>query len=174
MIPMIGYKYNDGGRAAAGYKGSTGDCLVRAIAIVTELPYKEVYKFVADTMGEYGFTRSGNAYTARKGRKPGYRKVYGKTVQDNILKRLGFVKVKLPKGPRPSYTTAYETYGDCLVTTMKHISAIKDGHLQDTGDIRTYNFTREIWEDVGGGMRKQTFRKLAGERKAMSVWVLAN
>jgi hypothetical protein len=34
---------NDGGRAAAGFKGRTGDCACRAIAIATGKPYREVY-----------------------------------------------------------------------------------------------------------------------------------
>ena len=34
---------NDGGRAAAGYKGKAGDCVVRSIAIVTKLPYQKIY-----------------------------------------------------------------------------------------------------------------------------------
>ena len=34
---------NDGGRAAAGYKGQAGDCVVRSIAIVTGTPYQKVY-----------------------------------------------------------------------------------------------------------------------------------
>jgi hypothetical protein len=34
---------DDGGRHAAGFKGATGDCVVRAIAIAGELPYAEVY-----------------------------------------------------------------------------------------------------------------------------------
>ena len=34
---------NDGGRFAAGYKGKTGDCVVRSIAIVTGLSYQKVY-----------------------------------------------------------------------------------------------------------------------------------
>ena len=37
------FKYNDGGRAAAGYQGAAGDCVTRSIAIVTGLPYEEVY-----------------------------------------------------------------------------------------------------------------------------------
>jgi hypothetical protein len=37
------FVYNDGGRAAAGFKGSTGDCVTRAIAIATGKPYAEVY-----------------------------------------------------------------------------------------------------------------------------------
>jgi hypothetical protein len=40
---MTKYQYNDGGRREAGYKGFTGDCVARAIAIATEIPYKEVY-----------------------------------------------------------------------------------------------------------------------------------
>lgn len=35
--------YDDGGRAAAGFKGDTGDCVCRSIAIATGKPYKEVY-----------------------------------------------------------------------------------------------------------------------------------
>ena len=34
---------NDGGRAAAGYRGQAGDCVVRSIAIVTGLPYQKIY-----------------------------------------------------------------------------------------------------------------------------------
>ena len=36
-------KIDDGGRAAAGYKGHAGDCVVRSIAIVTKLPYQQIY-----------------------------------------------------------------------------------------------------------------------------------
>ena len=42
------WQYNDGGRAAAGYKGQTGDCVTRAIAIATERPYREVYDALFD------------------------------------------------------------------------------------------------------------------------------
>src|SRR5690242_13114589 len=37
------FQYNDGGRAAAGYTGTTGDCVCRAIAIAERLPYDNVY-----------------------------------------------------------------------------------------------------------------------------------
>ena len=37
------FVYDDGGRAAAGYKGDTRDCVTRAIAIATERPYQEIY-----------------------------------------------------------------------------------------------------------------------------------
>ena len=35
--------FHDGGRAAAGYKGMTGDCVTRSIAIATGKTYLEVY-----------------------------------------------------------------------------------------------------------------------------------
>lgn len=39
------FVYDDGGRAAAGFKGvAAGDCVCRAIAIATGDPYQEVYE----------------------------------------------------------------------------------------------------------------------------------
>lgn len=40
---MYKFVYDDGGRFAAGYKGTCGDCGTRAAAIALQLPYKEVY-----------------------------------------------------------------------------------------------------------------------------------
>ena len=37
------FVYDDGGRAAAGLNGITGDCACRAIAIATGKPYREVH-----------------------------------------------------------------------------------------------------------------------------------
>jgi len=43
---MKRWVYDDGGRAAAGFKGKTGDCVTRAIAIALEKPYAEVYESI--------------------------------------------------------------------------------------------------------------------------------
>ncbi len=40
------YQFNDGGRKNAGFKGTTGDCGVRAIAIATDADYRTVYESV--------------------------------------------------------------------------------------------------------------------------------
>jgi hypothetical protein len=45
---MIDYTYDDGGRAAAGYKGHTGDCITRAFAIAAQRDYQEVYDLVIE------------------------------------------------------------------------------------------------------------------------------
>lgn len=39
----IMWVYDDGGRAAAGYSGTAGDCATRAVAIASGLPYQEIY-----------------------------------------------------------------------------------------------------------------------------------
>lgn len=38
------FLWNDGGRSASGFVGSTGDCVTRAIAIATGIAYRDVYK----------------------------------------------------------------------------------------------------------------------------------
>ena len=43
---MIDFVHDDGGRAEAGFKGTANDCGVRALAIATGRPYKEVYDLV--------------------------------------------------------------------------------------------------------------------------------
>jgi hypothetical protein len=58
--PTPVFVYNDGGRKAAGYKGSAGDCVCRAIAIAAQLPYQQVYDRLAE----------GNA-TQRKSKRTG-------------------------------------------------------------------------------------------------------
>jgi hypothetical protein len=40
---MIPFEQDDGGRAAAGFRGTTGDCVTRAIAIAAQRDYREVY-----------------------------------------------------------------------------------------------------------------------------------
>jgi hypothetical protein len=44
---MGNFIHNDGGRAAAGFKGTAGDCVTRAIAIAAGLDYQYVYDAMA-------------------------------------------------------------------------------------------------------------------------------
>lgn len=41
---MLTFQYNDGGRAAAGYRGRVRDCATRAIAIATGSCYEDIYR----------------------------------------------------------------------------------------------------------------------------------
>lgn len=40
---MAAWVYNDGGRSEAGFRGTAGDCVTRAVAIASGRPYREVY-----------------------------------------------------------------------------------------------------------------------------------
>lgn len=48
-MTRLPFVYDDGGRSAAGFKGTTSDCVTRAIAIASGLPYREVYDALGAT-----------------------------------------------------------------------------------------------------------------------------
>ena len=154
---MIGYVYDDGGRLEAGFKGIAGDCVARALAVFTGESYEQVYRDLAAANKTAGKSRS-----ARNGLR--------KDVYEPVYLKYGLVKVRLPKGPRPTYTEAYGQHGDCIVSTAKHIAAIVDGELRDTFDGRTYE-----WGDTVAYRNGVTTIEPGGtrERKAQGVWVLA-
>lgn len=47
MTAGTAWRYDDGGRSAAGFSGEAGDCVTRAIAIATGVPYADVYNALA-------------------------------------------------------------------------------------------------------------------------------
>lgn len=58
--------FDDGGRAAAGFKGDTRDCVTRAIAIAAELPYQEAYDAI-NAKAKTEARRDGRRSSARGG-----------------------------------------------------------------------------------------------------------
>src|SRR3990167_322535 len=123
------FQFNDGGREQAGYKGKSGDCVVRAIAIVTEKPYQEVYDEInlqKDSMKQTKRIRGSNS---RNGVKP--------RVYQEYLKKLGYkwiptiligqgCKVHLKDGELPM--------GRFIVRLSKHLTSVIDGVIHDTFD----------------------------------------
>ena len=66
------WQLNDGGRAEAGFRGDTGDCVVRAIAIGAHMDYRTVYdelgarqrRYLATTRSKrHKYTKTGRART---------------------------------------------------------------------------------------------------------------
>ena len=156
---MIGYRYDDGGRAAAGFKGHTGDCVVRAIAILTGIPYLDVYRRMAAAMKQAGYSASGDGYRQRprEALKP---RLPVRKIQNFVKTSYGLRRVNLGLGSRPTYTETWRLHGDCLAGTAKHISAIVDHTLRDTFDSRVYDGR------LYGGTASD-------ERKAQSIWLPA-
>ena len=145
---MIGYEYNDGGRAAAGYRGSDDDCVIRAIAIhmgATADAYKTIRAAMLQECKNAGIAR-GIGTKRGEGRKQ-------RRAIEALYARYGFRKVALGRGARPTWTEAYEQYGNCIVSTTKHVAAIQNGAVRDTFDGRVHHYN-----------------DIPTERKAMTIY----
>ncbi len=127
------FNYNDGGRSASGYKGHAGDCVCRAICIITGKPYKEVYEVLA----------TGNA-TQRKGKR-GSSKDGIKTAARGIntkrkwfadyMTSLGFVwtpTMLIGQGCKVHLCADELPKGKLIAKVSKHFTAIIDGVINDT------------------------------------------
>lgn len=124
---MIGFIRNDGGRAAAGFKGSTSDCVTRAIAIASGRDYKEVYEAIRKIQKSDNGKRGGGS--PRNG-------VHRQHYEPYILS-LGFVWVPLMK--IGSGTTVHVRAdelppGRLILSLSRHMAAVIDGVLHDTFD----------------------------------------
>src|SRR3972149_6736379 len=120
------YNYNDGGRANAGYKGTTGDCVVRAIAIATEIPYQEVYDAI-NTLAKH----------ERRKRKSNARNGVHRRTYEKYLRLLGWEwkpTMKIGSGCKV-HLIAYELpAGRIICRLSKHMVAVIDGVVNDISD----------------------------------------
>jgi len=125
---------NDGGRKEAGYKGSTGDCVCRSIAIITGKPYQDVYdalNLLAET------ERTGK----RKKKKSNSRNGVYRITYDRYLKSLGYkwiATMKIGSGCKVHLRPEELPKGRLVVRVSEHITAVIDGVLHDV-----YDCTRE-------------------------------
>lgn len=123
----------DGGRAAAGFKGSAGDCVARAVAIASGRPYAEVYARLAAGMGSQrqGKRRRKSGASARNGVSvrrqwfKGYMRELGAEWTPTMQIGSG-CKVHLTDGELPM--------GRLVVSVSKHYTAVIDGVIHDTHD----------------------------------------
>lgn len=122
------FVFDDGGRAEAGYKGLTRDCVCRAIAIATEKPYKEVYDLI-------------NAYALkeRKGRhaKSSARTGVRITTIRRIMADLGWKwtpTMQIGSGCKTHLCAEELPAGRLVVSVSGHETAVIDGVLHDTYD----------------------------------------
>ena len=83
-------KINDGGRAAAGYKGQAGDCVVRSIAIATRMPYQMVYDDLFRANHEFRNTSKTKLARSLKERHDSPRSGTHRVVLKKYLEKLGW------------------------------------------------------------------------------------
>lgn len=122
--------YNDGGRAAAGYKGKTGDCVCRSIAIATGKPYQEVY----DALNELGkLERTGKRKRGKSSSRTG---VYKQTIR-KYMKSIGWEwtpTMKFGQGCKVHLRADELPKGRLVVNVSRHTTAVIDGIVHDTHD----------------------------------------
>ena len=120
------FVYNDGGRAAAGYKGRAGDCVVRAIAIATQKPYHEVYDAI-NALALEERTRRGRRSSARGG--------VGRTTYERyLMQQLGWEWIptmQVGSGCRVHLRAEELPRGRLVVRLSRHLAAVIDGVIQD-------------------------------------------
>ena len=127
---MIIFNYNDGGRNASGYKGLTGDCVVRAIAIVTGKPYQEVYDAL-NLLGES--ERTGK----RKKTKSNSRTGVFRVTYEKYLKSLGYQwtpTMHIGTGCTVHLRQDQLPKGRLIVSVSRHVTTMIDGVIYDTYD----------------------------------------
>ena len=124
------FQFNDGGRKAAGYRGKTGDCVVRSVAIATGLPYQQVYDLVNQSgANERPSKRKRGQSSARTG-------VYKDTTR-RLLESLGWrwtPTMQIGSGCTVHLRSDELPSGRLVVSVSKHLTAVIDGVVHDTHD----------------------------------------
>lgn len=131
------YVKDDGGRAAAGYRGSTRDCVCRAIAIAAEKPYQEVYEALTWNQQEYAERHRGRVARAIKSGKRTARTGVFREAYQPYLESLGFTWVptmQIGQGCKVHLRGDELPRGRLVVAVSRHLCAVIDGVLHDTYD----------------------------------------
>ena len=129
---------NDGGRAASGRKGSTGDCVARSIAIASGRPYSEVYDALALINAKMPRTKRRMVRGKHLGQVTASHGIFTQSkLFKDYMKSLGFVwtptmfigsgcKVHLADGELPR--------GRLIASLSRHYCAVIDGVIHDIYD----------------------------------------
>lgn len=125
---------DDGGRTAAGRKGSAGDCVARAIAIAAQRPYAEVYDALAT--GNFNQRRSKHDRGPRRRSASNGIRTNRKWFKD-YMASLGFVWVPtmaIGSGCTTHLRSGGLPIGRLVVSVSGHMTAVIDGTIYDTVD----------------------------------------
>jgi len=139
---------DDGGRAEAGYKGTTGDCCVRAIAIVTGKPYQEVY----DALNEISKEERWKKRRGKKVKSDARTGVFKRTSR-KYIESLGYkwtATMHIGSGCKVHMKADELPSGRLIIKASRHMTAVIDGVVHDT-----YDPSREGARCVYGYFKKE-------------------
>lgn len=140
------FRYNDGGRAAAGFKGSADDCVTRSIAIATGKPYREVYDAINEAAKAERPGKGRRQSSARTGVRTATIRKYMESIGWEWIPTMG-----IGTGCRVHLRAVELPMGRLVVSVSKHMTAVIDRELHDTHDCHR-NGTRCVY----GYFRKRT------------------
>jgi hypothetical protein len=129
VLPDVLFVVDDGGRAAAGYRGQAGDCVARSIAIAAQLPYKTVY----DALN----LAAQNEPDQARGRRSSARNGVARPTIRRFMKDLGWVwtpTMRVGSGTTVHLLPEELPEGRLVVSCSKHLTAVIDGVIHDTHD----------------------------------------
>lgn len=139
MTEAATFVYDDGGREDAGFRGETGDCVSRAIAIASGLPYREVY--AALHQGALGnrahMAKLQLSYGAQARRHASPRDGVHKRVYETYLKDLGWTwtpTMAIGSGCQTHLRADELPAGRIIARLSRHLAAVVDGVIHDTHD----------------------------------------
>ena len=117
--------YHDGGRKDAGYKGHAGDCVCRAIAIVMDRDYQDVYDDINQFIRSLRQTKRVRTSSARNGMHHPVCEAYMKRCGWRLMR---YTKHGLPKCP-------------IIVDFTYHVCAVINRVAYDTHNV--FNVKRQ-------------------------------
>lgn len=131
--------YDDGGREAAGFRGDTGDCVTRAIAIALERDYREVYDSLhAAVLGDRRqMAKLELRYGKHARRHASPRLGVRREVYESLLAEHGWVwtpTMSIGSGCTVHLRPDELPAGRLIARLSKHLCAVVDGIVHDTHD----------------------------------------
>jgi|TARA_R110000822_G_scaffold125773_1_gene260764 hypothetical protein len=136
------FKYNDGGRADAGYKGHAGDCVPRSIIIANSLPYRKVR---ADLDAQVKVMTGGLCQSTQNGTPTPVAHAYLTTLGWEAVPMVGSSIAEVPA--RGTYIVYVKTKG--------HWTCIIDGVVHDTWKSYVTARTRDKLVRIYGYYRRK-------------------
>lgn len=132
----LDFIFDDGGRAEAGYKGSAKDCVTRAVAIATGLPYRQVYSdLAAINQGQRKGKKMRGAHVGQRTARNGI--FTNKAAFKRYMAELGFEWVptmQIGSGCKVHLLAGELPAGRLIVSLSRHYTAVIDGVIHDTYD----------------------------------------
>jgi hypothetical protein len=124
--------YDDGGRAEAGFRGNAGDCVTRAVAIATGLPYPQVYTALSEGSRTQRLTKRSKVKSGARNGVNTKRKWF-----TDYMAALGWVwtpTMQIGSGCKVHLTDGELPNGRLIVAVSKHYTTVIDGVIHDTFD----------------------------------------